>query len=168
MEDGIRQVSGGVGPVVVAASRGARGVPVSIRRRGSASAPPRCAAWPGRPPRRGRRSGPGSRVARRALRAMALRAVSRGRRAVPAPIGARIRRSGGNLYVLHQRELDDEQIGWWERVRIVTAGMAIEQCIGTGVPTSLIKQALDAASPRAAVRAGDLDRLSSTLQARNE
>jgi hypothetical protein len=46
--------------------------------------------------------------------------------------------------------------------------MAIEQCIGTGVPTSLIKQALDAASPRAAVRAGDLDRLSSTLQARNE
>ncbi len=168
MDDVVTHISGGVGPVVVAASRGARGVPVSIRRRGSACAPPKCAAWPGRPPRRGRRSGPGSRVARRALRAMALRAVSRGRRAVPAPIGARIRRSGGNLYVLHQRELDDEQIGWWERVRIVTAGMAIEQCIGTGVPTSLIKQALDAASPRAAVRAGDLDRLSSTLQARNE
>ena len=89
--------------------------------------------------------------------------MSRGRRAVPAPIGARIRRSGGNLYVLHQRELDDEQIGWWERVRIVTAGMAIEQCIGTGVPTYLIKQALDAASRRGAVRPSDLDRLSSTF-----
>jgi hypothetical protein len=69
---------------------------------------------------------------------------------------------------VHQRDLDDEQIGWWERVRIVTAGMAIEQFIGTGVPTYLIKQALDAASRRAAVRPGDLDRLSSTFQACNE
>ena len=38
-------------------------------RRGLASAPPRCAAWAGSPPRRGGRSDPGSRLARRSRRA---------------------------------------------------------------------------------------------------
>jgi hypothetical protein len=86
---------------------------------------------------------------------------------VIAPKGRRLRRAGGNLYVVHQQDLDDEQIGWWERVRIVTVGMAIEQCIESGVPTYLIKQALETAARRGAVRSDDLDQLSATLEARN-
>ena len=75
------------------ASRGARGVPVSIRRRGSAYAPPQCVAWPGRSRRRGRRSAPGSRVAaarsRRRGRLPARSAASRHmRRAARAPMCA--------------------------------------------------------------------------------
>ena len=65
-------------------------------------------------------------------------------------------------------QLAHEQIGWWERVPIVTVGIAIEQCIDSGVPTHLIKQALDTAARRGAVRVGDLDRLSATLEARND
>ena len=94
--------------------------------------------------------------------------INPGRIQVTIPKGRRIRRAGGNLYVVHQQDLDDEQIGWWERVPIVTIGMAIEQCIDTGVPTYLIKQALDTAARRGAVRPGDLDRLNATLQARND
>ena len=94
--------------------------------------------------------------------------INPGRIQVTIPKGRRIRRAGGNLYVVHQQDLDDEQIGWWERVRIVTAGIAIEQCIDTGVPTYLIKQALDTAARRGAVRPGDLDRLNATLQVRND
>ena len=94
--------------------------------------------------------------------------INPGRIQVTIPKGRRIRRAGGNLYVVHQQDLDDEQIGWWERVPIVTIGMAIEQCIDTGVPTYLIKQALDTAARRGAVRPGDLDRLNATLQVRND
>jgi predicted transcriptional regulator of viral defense system len=93
--------------------------------------------------------------------------INPGRIHVTVPKGRRLRRAGGNLYVVHQQELDDEQIGWWERVRIVTVGMAIEQCIDSGVPTYLVKQALETAARRGAVRSGDLDRLSATLGARN-
>ena len=94
--------------------------------------------------------------------------INPGRIQVTIPKGRRIRRAGGNLYVVHQQDLDDEQIGWWERVPIVTVGMAIEQCIDSGVPTYLIKQALETAARRGAVRPGDLDRLNATLQARND
>ena len=94
--------------------------------------------------------------------------INPGRIHLTVPKGRRLRRAGGDLYVVHQQDLDDEQIGWWERVPIVTIGMAIEQCIDTGVPTYLIKQALDSASRRGAVRPGDLDRLNATLQARND
>lgn len=93
--------------------------------------------------------------------------INPGRIHVTVPKGRRLRRAGGDLYVVHRQDLDDEQIGWWERVRIVTVGTAIAQGIDSGVPTYLVTQALDTAARRGAVLSGDLDRLNAALEARN-
>lgn len=58
------------------------------------------------------------------------------------PKGNRIRRSGGEYYVLHSAHLAEEQLGWWEGIRTVTVPTAIDQGIQSGVPRGLLEQAL--------------------------
>ncbi len=55
----------------------------------------------------------------------------------------RIRRGGGDQYAIHHDDLDARQMTWWQGIRIVTVPTAIGQCIASGVPTYLIRQALD-------------------------
>lgn len=55
----------------------------------------------------------------------------------------RIRRSGGEGYIIHYKELNKNQIGWWEGMRCVKLAVAIEQCLVTGTPTYLINQAIE-------------------------
>jgi len=68
---------------------------------------------------------------------------------VTLPKGRRIRRRGGELYVVHHEDLAPERIGWWQQIPTVTLPTAIAQCITNGVPGYLMRQALTGArSPR--------------------
>ncbi|MEG0505489.1 MAG: type IV toxin-antitoxin system AbiEi family antitoxin domain-containing protein [Raoultibacter sp.] len=60
----------------------------------------------------------------------------------------RIKRTQGEGYLLHYQNLQPDQIGWWEGVPTVTLPCALEQCIASGVPSYLIKQAIDRGSKR--------------------
>ncbi len=62
------------------------------------------------------------------------------------PQHRRLRRKGGKGYVVHHEDLDPGQIGWWEGIPTVTVYTAIAQCISTGVPSYLIRQALERSS----------------------
>ncbi len=94
--------------------------------------------------------------------------INPGRIQITVPKDSRLRRAGGELYEVHHQDLQDEQIGWWERVPIVTVRTAIEQCIDTGVPTYLMKQALDSAQGRGAINVGEHARLHNALADRND
>lgn len=59
------------------------------------------------------------------------------------PTARRIRRRGGELYALHHQDLTTEQVGWWQGIATVTLPTAIAQCIDSGVPTYLLRQALE-------------------------
>ena len=67
---------------------------------------------------------------------------------VTVPRAARLRRSGGELYVVHRKDLHDGQTTWWEGIPIVTVATAIRQCVNTGVPAYLLRQAIIAADDR--------------------
>jgi predicted transcriptional regulator of viral defense system len=55
----------------------------------------------------------------------------------------RLRRSGGERYVIHHQDLTDKQRGWFEQMPITTVPTTIELCIDWGTPTYLVKQALE-------------------------
>lgn len=59
------------------------------------------------------------------------------------PTARRIRRQGGERYALHHHELTTEQVGWWQGIPTVTLPTAIGQGIDSGVPTYLVRQALE-------------------------
>ncbi|MFC8796815.1 type IV toxin-antitoxin system AbiEi family antitoxin domain-containing protein [Promicromonospora sp. NPDC057138] len=59
------------------------------------------------------------------------------------PRNRRIRRSMGDLYAVHHEDLGDGEIGWWDEIPTVTLATAIRQCIDSGVPTYLLRQALE-------------------------
>ena len=54
----------------------------------------------------------------------------------------RLRRSGGDGYVVHHGDLAPEQRAWFQQIPITTVSTTICQCIDWGVPTYLIEQAL--------------------------
>lgn len=75
------------------------------------------------------------------------------------------RRAGGELYVVHHQELAENQLGWFEGIRTVTPRVAIEQCIATGTPTYLMRQAIMTARDRGLILRGEHDRLLVMLKA---
>ncbi len=79
----------------------------------------------------------------------------------------RIRRTGGERYIIHYEDLQPQQIGWWQQIPTVTLLTAIEQCIHTGVPAYLIRQAIINASKTGALRADDRKRLTTELRKRD-
>ncbi len=79
----------------------------------------------------------------------------------------RLRRAGGELYVIHHDDLDPAQVAWWQGIRIVNVPTAIAQGIASGVPTYLIRQALDRAGRTSALPADERARLSAELEARD-
>ena len=60
----------------------------------------------------------------------------------------RIRRAGGELYVVHYQDLEPGQIGWWQQIPTATLPAAVAQCIASGVPGYLLRQALTAGRAR--------------------
>jgi predicted transcriptional regulator of viral defense system len=83
------------------------------------------------------------------------------------PKARRIRRRGGELYVVHYADLAADQLGWWHRIRTVTLPTAIAQCITSGVPTYLLRQALTAGRDRGLLTAGEAKTLTADLEARD-
>jgi predicted transcriptional regulator of viral defense system len=79
----------------------------------------------------------------------------------------RIRRAGGERYSVHYEDLDPGQVTWWQQIRTVTLPTAIGQCIASGVPTYLVRQALDRGGRTSRLPAAARERLVGELEARD-
>ena len=55
----------------------------------------------------------------------------------------RMRRSGGERYIVHRRDLEPDQCTWWEGIPITDLPTTIEDCIRFGTPSYLIRQAIE-------------------------
>lgn len=82
---------------------------------------------------------------------------------ITLPTGYHPRRKGGEFYVVHHEDLDDEDVTWIEGIRVVTPACAIRQAIETGVPPHLVQQAIDSARRRGRAAAEVLDDLAGRL-----
>lgn len=80
----------------------------------------------------------------------------------------RLRRTGGEQYVVHHEDLDAKQTGWWQEIPTVTAKTAIEQCLAYGTPTYLLRQAIERGRAQGYLKAADRDELAVALEARHE
>lgn len=79
----------------------------------------------------------------------------------------RIRRAGGEQYVVHHDDVDAAQVTWWQGIRTVDVPTAISQGITSGVPTYLIRQALDRAGRTSHLPAAERKRLTRALERRD-
>jgi len=79
----------------------------------------------------------------------------------------RIRRAGGERYVIHYEDVDARNVTWWQGIRTVDVPTAIGQGIASGVPTYLIRQALDRAGRTSRLPAVDRERLTKELETRD-
>lgn len=80
----------------------------------------------------------------------------------------RLRRVGGDDYVIHYEHLAPSQVGWWQEIPTVTAATAIEQCIADGTPTYLLRQAIERGHAQGHLRAAERDVLAEALEARRD
>ncbi|WP_020013259.1 type IV toxin-antitoxin system AbiEi family antitoxin domain-containing protein [Promicromonospora sukumoe] len=101
-----------------------------------------------------------------ALAAYDVSDINPGRVHLTVPRGRRIRRSGGDLYTVHHEDLADDETGWWDEIPTVTLPTAIRQCIDSGVPTYLIRQALERAPEAGRLAAADAEALTARLDRR--
>lgn len=79
----------------------------------------------------------------------------------------RIRRAGGERYVIHYEDVEARQVTWWQGIRTVEVPTAIRQGIDSGVPTYLIRQALDRAGRTSRLPAVERERLTRDLEQRD-
>lgn len=79
----------------------------------------------------------------------------------------RIRRQGGGI-AIHYQDLNAEQIGWWQGIPAVTVPTAIGQCITSGLPTYLLRQALVQGFERGLISAVERDKLTRLLEDRSK
>lgn len=102
-----------------------------------------------------------------ALEAWGISDINPSRIHVAVPRHRRLRRARGERYVIHYEDLAPDQLTWWQGIRIVTVPTAIAQGIATGVPTYLIRQALDRAGRTSVLSVPDGDRLTAELEVRD-
>lgn len=102
-----------------------------------------------------------------ALAAYAVCDINPNRIHVTVAARRRIRRAGGEQYAVHYQDLLGDQVGWWQQIPTVTLPTAISQCIGTGVPTYLLVQALENAAKTGALVSAGRTRLAAELSARD-
>ena len=79
----------------------------------------------------------------------------------------RIRRAGGERYMIHHEDIGASGVTWWQGIRVVNVPTAIGQAIASGVPTYLIHQALDRAGRTSRLPVQDRERLAHELEARD-
>jgi len=80
----------------------------------------------------------------------------------------RLRRTGGDEYVVHYEDLRASQIGWWQEIPTVTPRTAVEQCLIYGTPTYLLRQAIVRGHAEGYLKASERDELTESLEARHE
>lgn len=79
----------------------------------------------------------------------------------------RPRRAGGERYVIHRRDLRPSQRTWWEAIPITNLPTTIGDCIETGTPTYLIRQAIERGGRTSLLPAAERDRLTNLLEERD-
>lgn len=79
----------------------------------------------------------------------------------------RLRRTGGERYVIYYEDLAPHQLTWWQGIRIVTVPTAIAQGIASGVPSYLIRQALDRAGRTSNLPSPEREKLTVELETRD-
>lgn len=82
------------------------------------------------------------------------------------PAASRIRRRGGEFYVLHRADLPESDVDWWEGIKTVPPRTAIAQGIDSGVPSALLRQALATARARGRITIDERDQLVIALEGR--
>ena len=80
----------------------------------------------------------------------------------------RLRRMGGDDYVIHYEELTSGQTGWWEEIPTVTPATAIAQCIVYGTPTYLLRQGLERGLGQGYLRTDEHNALAEALEIRHD
>lgn len=79
---------------------------------------------------------------------------------VTVPIGARVRRQGGERIVMHEENLTAAHLGWWQGIRCATAPTGLRQVIDAGTTqVHLIRQAIETARASGAITTGERDAL---------
>jgi len=78
----------------------------------------------------------------------------------------RISRSIPHGYVIHREDLAPGDVTWRESIPTVTASTAIRQCLDTGVPTYLIRQALERSARTGVVPASDREKLTRLMESK--
>lgn len=79
----------------------------------------------------------------------------------------RLRRTGGDAYVIHYEALAPAKVEWWQGISAVTLGMAIEQCIDYGTPTYLLRQAIERGHAQGYLKTTEQKALTQVLAARD-
>ena len=80
----------------------------------------------------------------------------------------RIRRAGGEGYAVHYEDLIPQQLTWWQEIPTVTPATAVEQCIESGTPTYLVRQAIDRGHARGYLAKDEHTALTAKLENRHE
>lgn len=80
----------------------------------------------------------------------------------------RLRRAGGERYIIHYQDLGTTQRTWWEGIPITDLPTTIADCINTGTPTYLIRQAIDRGGRTSLLPAAERNRLTQLLEHRDE
>lgn len=91
-------------------------------------------------------------------------------RAIDILVGAsrRIRKSDGEGYFVHRRDLPSDAFCWWEGMRRVKLTYAITQCCEAGVSGHVLSQAVDNGLARGLMTRADAERLRTGIDGRNE
>ncbi len=103
-----------------------------------------------------------------ALEAYGISDVNPNRIHVTVGKGRRLRRTGGDQYVVHYEDLTPKQIGWWQEIPTVTAKTAIEQCLEYGTPTYLLRQSIHRGHAQGYLKTTERDELAAALEAKYE
>jgi len=82
--------------------------------------------------------------------------------------GRRLRRAGGERYVIHYQNLEPEQRTWWEGIPITTLPATIANCIEAGLPTYLLRQAIDRGGRTSLLPRAVSERLRRALENRDQ
>ena len=102
-----------------------------------------------------------------ALQAWEISDINPSRIHFTVPRGRRLRRAGGDGYVIHHADLSPRHVTWWQEMPITDVQTTIAQCIDSGVPTYLIKQALERADRTGQAGADSLGELAQALEERD-
>lgn len=81
--------------------------------------------------------------------------------------GRRLRRTGGEKYVVHYENLEPQQLGWWQEVPIVKPATAIAQCISYGTSTYLLRQAIERGYQKGRISLDEQAKLLKKLEGRD-
>ena len=79
----------------------------------------------------------------------------------------RLRRQGGEQYVIHRHDLAPDERTWFDGIPVTTLPTTIAACIAWGTPTYLLRQAIDRGSRTSLVRPSQRDHLINLLENRD-